>query len=116
MNIDMDLVIKIGVIALVCIVVLLIVISIIKAKLNTKKEPPASILDVDLDGVPGSDERTFDYGYEKEDTVVMAPVESKEEIKPTKKSTAKKTTTKKASTKKTTTKKTTTKKTETKKK
>ena len=38
-------------------------------------EKKTSILDVDLDGVPDSNESTFNYGYEKEDTVVMKPVE-----------------------------------------
>ena len=109
-NIDIDLIIKIGVIALVGIIVLLIIISIIKSKLNKTKGPSTSILDVDLDGVTGFEDRTFEYGYEKEDTVIMEPVEEEKETR-----TEKKTTTKKATTKKTTTKKTT-KKTETKKK
>jgi hypothetical protein len=39
------------------------------------EEKKTSILDVDLDGVPDSNESTFNYGYEKEDTVVMNPVE-----------------------------------------
>ena len=46
-------------------------------------EKKTSILDVDLDGVPESDERTFNYGYEKEDTVVMKPVDEGEETKAT---------------------------------
>lgn len=91
MNIDIDLVVKIGVIFLVCIIVLLIVISIIKSKLNRTKEPLTSILDVDLNGVPSSSDMTFDYGYEKEDTVIMEPVEEKKETKSKKKTTAKKT-------------------------
>ena len=43
------------------------------------EEKKTSILDVDLNGVPDSDDRTFDYGYEKQDTVVMNPVD--EEVK-----------------------------------
>lgn len=46
-------------------------------------EKKTSILDVDLDGVPESDESTFNYGYEKEDTVVMKPVDEGEETKTT---------------------------------
>ena len=46
-------------------------------------EKKTSILDVDLDGVPESDERTFDYGFEKEDTIVMNPVDSGKETKAT---------------------------------
>ena len=38
-------------------------------------EKKTSILDVDLEGVPESNESTFNYGYEKEDTIVMNPVE-----------------------------------------
>ena len=41
-------------------------------------EKKTSILDVDLDGVPDSNDRTFEYGYEKEDTVVMNPVDEGE--------------------------------------
>ena len=47
------------------------------------EEKKTSILDVDLDGVPESDERTFDYGFEKQDTVVMNPVDTKEQNKST---------------------------------
>ena len=55
-------------------------------------EKKTSILDVDLDGVPESSERTFDYGYEKEDTIVMKPVEEGKKNKSTgkKKNTEKK--------------------------
>ena len=57
------------------------------AKYNVAaEEKKTSILDVDLDGVPESDDRNFDYGFEKEDTVIMKPVEKET----TKKSTAKK--------------------------
>ena len=68
------------------------ILAFSNAKYNIKaEEKKTSILDVDLDGVPESDERNFDYGFEKEDTVVMKPVEKRT----TKKSTAKKNTTKK---------------------
>ena len=46
-------------------------------------EKKTSILDVDLAGVPESNERTFDYGYEKEDTIVMNPVEEGNDTKST---------------------------------
>lgn len=46
-------------------------------------EKKTSILDVDLAGVPESDERTFNYGYEKEDTIVMNPVEEGNDTKST---------------------------------
>lgn len=46
-------------------------------------EKKTSILDVDLAGVPESNERTFNYGYEKEDTIVMNPVEEGKETKST---------------------------------
>lgn len=46
-------------------------------------EKKTSILDVDLDGVPDSNESTFNYGYEKQDTIVMNPVDEGEETKAT---------------------------------
>ena len=46
-------------------------------------EKKTSILDVDLDGVPESNDRTFDYGFEKQDTIVMKPVDEGEETKAT---------------------------------
>ena len=46
-------------------------------------EKKTSILDVDLDGVPDSNERTFEYGFEKQDTIVMKPVDEGEETKAT---------------------------------
>lgn len=69
---------------------LFIIISLITSniKRNKKVEPSKSILDVDIDGVVEGD---FTYGYEKEDTVVMKPVEKeKPKKKTTKKSTKKK--------------------------
>ena len=46
-------------------------------------EKKTSILDVDLEGVPESNDRTFNYGYEKEDTIVMNPVEEGKDTKST---------------------------------
>ena len=48
-------------------------------------EKKTSILDVDLDGVPESDKRTFNYGYEKEDTIIMKAVDEGQKTKSTKK-------------------------------
>ncbi len=66
----------------------IIIISLIRSNIKRKKkvEVSKSILDVDIDGVVDGE---FSYGYEKEDTVVMKPVE-KETKKTTKKSTKKK--------------------------
>lgn len=57
------------------IIVLILVIFVI-FKIVTKKAPEerSSILDVDIDGVVDG---SFEYGYEKEDTIVMKPVEKK---------------------------------------
>ena len=54
---------------------LLIVILLIERKIINKKpeQKKSSILDVDIDGVVDKD---FEYGYEKEDTVVMKAVEN----------------------------------------
>ena len=104
MKIDMNQIIKISIWVLVGLIVIYIIYSIIKAKKNSKKEPPASILDIDIDGV--LDDRTFEFGFEKEDTIVMEQVK---EEKPKKKTSEKKAT-KKSTTTKTTTKKETKKK------
>lgn len=74
MNLDITSIITYGVIALLIIILIIVIVSIIKSK-RSKNEPSASILDVNLDGVPDSNDRTFNYGYEKEDTIVMNPVE-----------------------------------------
>lgn len=46
-------------------------------------EKKTSILDVDLEGVPESSDRSFNYGYEKEDTIVMKPVDEGKDNKST---------------------------------
>ena len=61
---------------------LLIIILIFSRKNKTVDEVSSSILDVDIDGVIDKD---FDYGYEKEDTIVMKPIEPKKSKKSKKK-------------------------------
>ena len=69
---------------------MIIVIAIVNSIKNKNKvEDTSSILDIDIDGVVDS---SFDYGFEKEDTVVMEPVE---DIKKPKKNPVKKTSKKK---------------------
>lgn len=66
-------------IALGVIVLILIVIAIVNSIKNKNKvEDTSSILDIDIDGVVDG---SFDYGFEKEDTVVMKPVEDKKKSK-----------------------------------
>lgn len=97
--------IGIGIGVLAVILTIIMIIKNIKSKSNT--EIPSSILDIDISGV---EDKAFEYGYEKEDTIIMPKVEEKtpeitKEVKEEKKTaTKKKSTTKK----KTTTKKTTT--------
>lgn len=57
--------------AVVAILIIIIVVSLLK---KSKKEDidNSSILDVDVVGVPEVSD--FSYGYEKEETVVMQPV------------------------------------------
>lgn len=100
MKIDTKLIIYISILFVAGLLLIYLIYTIIKAKKNAKKEPPASILDIDVDGV--LDDKTFEFGFEKEDTIVMEQV--KEET-PKKKTTTKKTTTKKTTTKKETKKK-----------
>ena len=62
--------------AIVLIIVVLIIIGVVLAVvLSNKKpqEPTSSILDVNDIGVSNS-EQEFSYGYEKEETIVMDPV------------------------------------------
>ena len=68
-------------------IILLIIILLIERKIINKKpeQKKSSILDVDIDGVVDKD---FEYGYEKEDTVVMKPVQKDNDNK--KKNTKKK--------------------------
>lgn len=104
MNLSTDQIIGIIIAVVVGLLLIIVISSIIKAKRNAKKELPKSILDVDIDGVEEFSDKTFEYGFEKEDTIVMKQVEETEK-KDTKKTTAKKNSTKRTSTKKTTTKK-----------
>lgn len=64
--------IPIGIIAVIAIGLIIYLIS----SSNKTKEKPASILDVNEVGVPSSSE--FSYGYEKEETIVMNPVNPEE--------------------------------------
>lgn len=77
---DYGLYICIGLGILCLIVVLIIIINHVKN--NKVEEEKKSILDVDIDGVVEGD---FTYGYEKEDTVVMKPVEKDNKKKSTNK-------------------------------
>ena len=52
---------------------IIIIIIVIASRKNKNKEPEASILDVNDIGV--NDNREFSYGYEKEATIVMEPVD-----------------------------------------
>ena len=58
-------------IAILAIIIIAIVIYLIK-KSKDKEETSTSILDVNEVGVPSS--LDFSYGYEKEETVVMNPI------------------------------------------
>jgi len=62
------------------VIVLIIIIAIILKTKNKSKEENPSILDINEVGV--SNNGDFSYGYEKEETVVMNPVnlETKEEF------------------------------------
>ena len=95
MKIDKDMIIMIiiGVVALI--IVIMVLSSIIKSRKEAKNRPSSSILDIDIDGV--DEDKTFEFGYEKEDTIVMEQVK---EEKPKKKPTTKKKTTKKETKKK----------------
>lgn len=70
-------------------IIIFIIILIIERKIMNKKpeEKKSSILDVSIDGVIDKD---FEYGYEKEDTVVMKPIEEEPKKKKKKKNTKKK--------------------------
>ena len=63
-------------IALGIIVVIVVIIIIItsKKKSNEIEENPSSIFDVNIEGVVDKD---FNYGYSKEDTVIVKPEELK---------------------------------------
>ena len=55
------------------VILLLIIVAFIIIRKKSKKEPSSSILDVNLNGV--DDRQEFNYGYEKEDTQVINPVD-----------------------------------------
>ena len=98
MKIDKDLIIMISIGLVAFIIIVMVLSSIIKSRKEAKKGPSSSILDIDIDGV--DEDKTFEFGYEKEDTIVMEQVkEEKPKKKPAKK------TTKKSDTKKETKKK-----------
>ena len=65
-------------IAIGVILVIIIICSIIKKRRN-KDDSPMSILNVDFNGVASLDDKTFNYGYEKENTVVMKTIEEEKE-------------------------------------
>ncbi len=69
--------ILIAVVAIVILVIFLI-IFFLKKKNNIEKETPASILDVNDIGV-SENNHEFSYGYEKEETIVMQPVNTEKE-------------------------------------
>ena len=79
MDLDTNTIVIIGVAVGVFLILLFVIMSIVKSKREAKKEPATSILDVALDGISGDDDRTFNYGFEKQDTVVMNPIEEKKE-------------------------------------
>lgn len=64
-------------IPIVIILIIVIVLAIYLIKNSKNKEQSASILDVNEVGVPSSSE--FSYGYEKEATIVMDPVNSEQQ-------------------------------------
>lgn len=59
--------------AVMFLLALIVIIIVIASRKNKNKEPEASILDVNDIGV--NDNREFSYGYEKEATIVMEPVD-----------------------------------------
>ena len=74
--INISLLIPIAIISIIIIAIIIVLVA------NSRKnsEPEASILDVNEVGVPSTSETNdFSYGYEKEETVVMAPVKDTEE-------------------------------------
>lgn len=62
----------------IAVLIIIIVITVNLSKKNKDKEPETSILDVDEVGVPNTSElKDFSYGYEKEETIIMNPVNDK---------------------------------------
>ena len=71
--------IKIAVIIVIAVFLIVGLIAVISLKKNKEDEP--SILDVTTVGVPSSSEaQDFSYGYERDETVVMQPVNQTEEV------------------------------------
>ena len=66
-------------IPIIFVVLMIIIIIIAVIKSNKKEEPTTSILDIKEVGVQENEE--FSYGYEKEETVVMNPISTDENIK-----------------------------------
>lgn len=64
----------IGIIVAVILIVAIILIVLLSKKKNNAKETPASILDIQNIGV-STNNQEFSYGYEKEETIVMQPVD-----------------------------------------
>ncbi len=68
------LILPIIVCAILVILFIILVVSLLKKP--SEKEEEISILDINEEGVPNSSEdTTFSYGYEKEETIVMKKVE-----------------------------------------
>ncbi len=61
--------------AVIFFIAIIITVIVINSRKNKNKEPEASILDVADIGV--NDNHEFSYGYEKEATIVMDPVDPK---------------------------------------
>lgn len=67
-----------GAIALAAILLIIVIVKVISGS-KKDNEVTSSILDVDEVGV--TDSKDFSYGYEKEETVVMNPIEENKEEK-----------------------------------
>lgn len=64
----------IGIIIAVILIFAIILIVLLSKRKNKNKEIPASILDIQNIGV-STNNQEFSYGYEKEETIVMQPVD-----------------------------------------
>lgn len=64
----------ISIIVAIVIIIAIILIVLLSKKKNKNSETPASILDVENIGV-STNNQEFSYGYEKEETIVMQPVD-----------------------------------------
>lgn len=63
----------IGIILTIILIITIILTVLLSKKKNKNKEVPASILDIQNIGV-STNNQEFSYGYEKEETIVMQPV------------------------------------------